>query len=238
MNYLYTIVNKENDELVKDIYEAQKISPMEGDFCKLIEADKEEINLQISETEISQMKESKYKSLVKNKIQEAAFKNLLEIKNNHSKMKNVVYQKHELQPYLCSPLFGSEDIEMLLALRTRTVRGVKSDFRGMNQDEECPLGCGNKDTIPNIITCPALKNCFKSEALINHQISYEDIFSTNIMRFKYPLLDGQQVRAPGWSAGARTWTVSRCTPISLMVVHPRVHLYIMYTPSRHPLDYL
>ena len=99
-------------------------------------------------------------------------------------MKNIVYQKHELQPYLCSPLFGSEDIEMLLALRTRTVRGVKSDFRGMNQDEECPLGCGNKDTIPNIITCPALKNCFKSEALINHQISYEDIFSTNITKQK------------------------------------------------------
>ena len=43
------------------------------------------------------MKESKYKILVKNKIQEAAFKNLLETKNNHSKMKNVVYQKHELQ---------------------------------------------------------------------------------------------------------------------------------------------
>ena len=65
LNYLYTIVNKESDELVKDIFEAQKISPMEGDFCKLIEADKEEINLQITETEISQMKESKYKTIVK-----------------------------------------------------------------------------------------------------------------------------------------------------------------------------
>ena len=125
LNYLYTIVNKENDELVKDIYEAQKISPMEGDFCKLIEADKNEINLQITETEISQLKECKYKSIVKNKIKEAAFKNLLEIKNNHSKMKNLVYQKHELQPYLSSPLFGNEDIEMLLALRTRTVRESK-----------------------------------------------------------------------------------------------------------------
>ena len=150
----------------------------------MIEADKKEINLQTSETEISQMQEYKYKSLVKNKIKEAAFKNLLEIKNNHSKMKNVVYQKHELQPYLCSPLFGTEDIEMLLALRTRTVRGVKSDFRGMHQDEECPLGCGNRDTLSNILTCPVLKNCFKSEDLINHKISYEDIFSPDIIKQK------------------------------------------------------
>ena len=67
MNYLHTIVKKESDELVRDIYEAQKISPMEGDFCKLIEADKEEINLQLTETEISQMKESKYKTIVKKK---------------------------------------------------------------------------------------------------------------------------------------------------------------------------
>ena len=55
-------------------------------------------------------------------------------------MKNVVYQKHELQAFLCSPIFGSKDIEMLLALRART------------------------------------------EDLINHQISFEDIFSTDIIK--------------------------------------------------------
>ena len=71
-----------------------------------------------------------------------------------------------------------------------------------------------------------------------HFKKINDTLYEDNLRFKYPLLDGQQVRAPGWSAGARTWIVSRCTPISLMAVHPRVHLYIMYTPSRHPLDCL
>ena len=78
-------------------FENQIDSKLFNSMLKSMNQINQSINLQISETEISQMKESKYKILVKNKIQEAAFKNLLETKNNHSKMKNVVYQKHELQ---------------------------------------------------------------------------------------------------------------------------------------------
>ena len=80
-------------------------------------------------------------------------------------MDNLMYSKLELQPYLHSSLFGTEDMQMLLALRTRTVRGIKSDFRGMYQDEQCPLGCGNKDTLPNMMSCSVLKNLFKVKKL-------------------------------------------------------------------------
>ena len=142
LNYLYTVVRKENEELVKEIYIAQKASPTEGDFCKLVEADKTEINLQMQDEEITQMNETKFKNTVKVKVKEAAFKKLLEIKSNHSKLSNVTYHKFEMQSYLQSPLFGSEDSQMLLALRTRTLRGVKNDFKGMFSDNDCLFSNG------------------------------------------------------------------------------------------------
>ena len=166
--------------MVNEIYSAQKASPTEGDFCKLVEADKIEINLQIQDEEISQMNETKYKNIIKFKIKEAAFKRLLEIKSNHSKLKNITYNKLEIQSYLQSPLFGSEDVQMLLALRTRTVRGVKSDFRGMFQDAECPLGCGSTDTLENILTCSVLQKNLQSETLANNKITFADIYSSDI----------------------------------------------------------
>ena len=166
--------------MVNEIYSAQKASPTEGDFCKLVEADKIEINLQIQDEEISQMNETKFKNTIKFKIKEAALKRLLEIKSNHSKLNNITYNKLEMQSYLQSPLFGSEDARMLLALRTRTVRGVKTDFKGMFPDVECPLGCGSTDTLENILTCSVLLNNFQSETLANNKITFADIYSSDI----------------------------------------------------------
>ena len=83
-----------------------------------------------------------------------------------------------------SPLFDTESAEMLLALRTRTVRGVKNDFRGMFQDVVCPLGCGNTDTLPNILTCPVLQDHQKSETVATQQIAFQDIFSPDTAKQK------------------------------------------------------
>ena len=73
------------------------------------------------------MKDDKYKSEVKVKVRKAAFENLKQVKSGHSKMDNVEYDKLELAKYLQSPLFDRQSVEMLLALRTRTVRTIKND---------------------------------------------------------------------------------------------------------------
>ena len=83
-----------------------------------------------------------------------------------------------------SPLFNIESYKMLMVLRTRTVRGIKSDFRGMFPDLLCPLGCGNNDTLPNILTCSVLQNNFKSEAILSGNVKYEDIYSHDVTKQK------------------------------------------------------
>ena len=73
---------------------------------------------------------------------------------------------------------------MLLSLRTRTVRGIRCDFPGIYKDRKCPLGCGEEDTIPNILKCSVLKKNFKSDSVSNGKIQHEDIFSDNVKKQK------------------------------------------------------
>ena len=61
---------------------------------------------------------------------------------------------------------------------------MKNDFRGMFSAEQYPLGCGSKDTLPNMISCSVLKHHFKSEELVTNKISYEDIYSNDIIKQK------------------------------------------------------
>ena len=122
--------------------------------------------------------------MVKVKVKEAAFKYLIDKKLNHSKMSDINYSKLELQNYLHCPLFGSEEAQMLFALRTRTVRGVKNDFRGMFQDVMCPVGCGNNDTLKNILTCTVLHKHYKTETLAREHTVLADIYSTDVHKQK------------------------------------------------------
>ena len=73
---------------------------------------------------------------------------------------------------------------MLTALRTRTVRGIRNDFRGMYTDTECPLECGNTDTIQHILSCSALSQYMSSQSITQNKLDYKDIFSECIVKQK------------------------------------------------------
>ena len=54
-------------------------------------------------------------------------------------------------------MFTEEEARLLLALRTRTVRGIRSDFPGMFSSRQCPMmGCEEEDTLPHLLTCTVL----------------------------------------------------------------------------------
>ena len=183
--YLKTILGRDSEEIVKEVYNAQKDNPYPGDFYNLVKKDASDAKTDITdENRIISMKDDKYKSEVKVKVRQAAFENLKQVKSGHSKMDNVEYDKLELAKYLHSPLFDRQSVEMLLALRTRTVRTIKNDFRGMFFNVDCPLGCDHKDTLPNILTCPVLQSHIQSNDVANNKVKYEDIFSPDIVKQK------------------------------------------------------
>ena len=182
--YLHSILQESPEEMVRKVYETQKSNTSPGDFCELVLEDKESIGLGLSDSEIGTMKKEKFRNIVKQKIRQAAFQYLKNLKGGHSKMDKISYDKFEMSSYLNSPLFSSDDMKVLLALRTRTVEGIKNDFRGMFPDILCPLSCGSDDTIEHILECTVLRTEHISDILSQSDVQYQDIFSSDTMKQK------------------------------------------------------
>ena len=89
--YLQNILHRGKDEMVRKVYDAQKEDTCAGDFFELVTEDKDTINLNISETEMTNMKKEKLKIIVKNKIRQAAFQYLKNLQNTHSKISGINY---------------------------------------------------------------------------------------------------------------------------------------------------
>ena len=175
--YLHTILQKDKNELVRRVYEAQKNDPTPGDFIELVTEDCTKIGLDMSDNDISVTSKQQFRKIVKSKITMSAFIHLQELKQSHSKMKNLKYDKYEVAEYLKSPMFSNNTRNTLLALRTRTVRGIRSDFGSLYTNKMCPLRCGDNDNLENILTCSVLKKYHKSTEMAPTNCKYEDIFS-------------------------------------------------------------
>ena len=182
--YLHNILQRGSEELVRKVYDVQKKDVSNGDFIELINEDKAAINLSISDEEIKSLKKAKFRNIIKDTIKIAACKYLNKLKENHTKMNGLLYTKLEKAAYLGSPLFNIENEKLLLALRTRTVKGMKNDFRGMYADNLCALSCNTPDTLQHVLECSVIQQYHTSKNITASEITYTDVFSGDIRKQK------------------------------------------------------
>ena len=169
--YLQTILHRSEEELIFKVYAAQNNDPIKGDFCQLVNEDRNLIDLQLAT--ISNMTRYDLKVLVKSKARNAAFKYLISIKESKSKMDPIIYlNSFKILPYMES--MTREQSSLLLALRTRTCRGIRTDFGDLYLDKQCPLpGCPDADSLPHLLTCRVLQVAVQDPSLVQ----YGDVFS-------------------------------------------------------------
>ena len=184
LNFHKYISQKDPEELVSKIHEAQQQFSNPGDFCNLINQDMIDLDIHINKNHHTSMGSIQYKDWIKTKVTEAAFRYLTSIQQTHSKVKDIKYSKLELQPYLHSPLFSRKQMSTLFRLRSRTFSGIKSDFSQLYKpDLACPVCRQHPDTLPNLLTCPALSAVLQLED-VNSEISHSDIFSSDVRKQK------------------------------------------------------
>ena len=70
--YLHHILQKQETELVKRVYKAQKESPTKGDFVKLVEMDLKMIDVKFDEEAIKAESKSSFKKYIKSKMCEVS----------------------------------------------------------------------------------------------------------------------------------------------------------------------
>ena len=159
MTYLQGTLKRDENELLKRVYKAQQLNPTEGDYSNLVIDDLNMINQEINENAIIAMSELQYKKFIKKHIEKAAFRNLSEVQASHSKVRDIKYESFLAQPYILSTAFSNSEIVTLAALRSHTIRGLKSNFSSWYKPNLiCPMSnqCQEDDSQRHMMRCKAL----------------------------------------------------------------------------------
>ena len=173
MIYLQTILQRSDNELIKQVYTCQKNSPSPGNWCTLVKGDFEAIGVEINEAQIASTSPQDFKKFIKEKVRNSAFMYLEEIKSGHSKVRENKYCSFQKpQQYLTSKLFSDKQCALIFALKSKTVRGKKDNFRNMYSDNTlCPICEQSIDSQNHVVQCKVLQDIIP----LTNQVNLSDI---------------------------------------------------------------
>ena len=159
INYLKHILSRDENELIRKIYTAQKNQPTRGDFVVLVKQDLDMLGMSYEEATSSNMS----KKILKAHATSVAFEKLVAVQNTHIKVNDIQYGVLGIQPYLKSELFSTKETHMLTALRSHCVREIRANFSRLYRDQiHCQLQCNLEqpciDSQKHILVCNILKN--------------------------------------------------------------------------------
>ena len=115
-----------------------------------------------------------FKCFVKGAARLLAFGDLLCAKQSHTKYKQVKLRTFMIQPNMCYYTMTPDDIALLFAMRTRTVRNIRSDFGIMFSSDLCLLCKQHGDTIPGLWFCQEFLAVQRTGA------EHEEIYSPSV----------------------------------------------------------
>ena len=140
--YLWSIMQRENEEITKQVVLCQKEKHRDGDFFTQTKANME--YLSISDEDLC-LSKSQLKDRLTKSIKQKAFQYLMDKAMSHSKVNCSCYSSCEGTVQYQDARFTPDLVEILFKFRTRTYL-VKNNFRNnyRNTDLLCPI-CGEED---------------------------------------------------------------------------------------------
>ena len=185
INFLFYLLNLNDDELLSKFFEAQIDSPQSGDWILTVKEDLEHIGMTLSFEEIKTMKKDTFKNMVKKLITKAAFDYLLTKSESHSKMDNLHYEKLTLQSYLKSKYIKKDEAQKIFRFRTR-MENFSENFKNGSESNQC-LVCMEPDTLDNehhFIKCDVLSGIIPEMLSLKHQELFTTTDTFNQMALK------------------------------------------------------
>jgi hypothetical protein len=217
--YYQNVLQKQEDEIVRKVFVAQRNNPSKGDWILLVQEDMEKYNIGLSEPQITSMSMLDFKKLIRKHIRKYSFQELTNLKIAHKKVKYVQHNPSSgPQEYLLSSKLTRKMRSLLYNLRCKSVTGIKENFhRQFKEDLTCPLKCFNEiDTQQHLLHCQGLVPSLKeSQKDLLKTVQYSDIFGSiddqakvvgiflDLLRTRKRLLTNQQPAYPGNNSGPR-----------------------------------
>ena len=168
--FFWNILQKSDDELVKQVYLSQKLSPVKNDWCLQIKIDMEYCKIDLTEEEIKNMKKEKFKNLVNTNVREIGREYLLSLKSQHSKSSGL-NDDFKCQKYLITEKLSVEEKQLLFSFRNRTYE-CKTNYKNKYGSDLSCFVCKAEDSQQHLLQCE-LASDVNTEGL-----EYSDIFSS------------------------------------------------------------
>ena len=162
-------MKKPDSELIKQVYNAQKLMPVRNDWCLQIQQDLKDTEIYLSEKEIASTKKSTFKTVVKKQVRELATKYLISKRENPSKSK-YLRVGDSMKQYLKTDKLSTEEKILLFQLRTYTFDCKVNFAFKFGENVNCNF-CSQKDDQIHLLTCTKL-----TSGVNISNIKYEDLF--------------------------------------------------------------
>ena len=167
---------------MKRMLEEQIKNPKNGDWIKLVNEDKKDLEINETNEEIKEMSLNRYKALISKQTENAALKYLKsEIK---SKGQEITYTELKIQDYLTSEYkeIKTKEKKEIFQMRSRMTK-VKANMKRKQQNNKEDLKCdackneNHEETQKHIYECEEIiKETNMKDTMRN---KYEDIFTNN-----------------------------------------------------------
>ena len=120
--YLWTILKRSDEQIVRKVYNAQKLKSTNGDWYEIIQSEKIRFKINETDEEISQMSKYKFKRIVEKKVNSFVFETLKVKASSHSKSLQILseVQNQNVQrrkAYLKDNTLTKNDGQLLFKLR-------------------------------------------------------------------------------------------------------------------------
>ena len=170
-------MNSDDNALVKNVFNEQLKSPINGDYVKYVNNDLKELEINMNFEDIRSMSKAKWKILVRKQTKKACFKSLMRDKAKLSKGKEILYTNLETQSYFKpGNTLSTTTKRRIFKARSRDMM-LKCNFPNAFGDLQCVTGCdkNSRDDQPHLFHCYLLSD----NAVSAENIMYDDLFQQN-----------------------------------------------------------
>ena len=153
--FLKKILHEDEESLLKRFFYLQLESPTKGDWGSTCNKDLKELNISESLEEIKIMTNSKFKTLVKERVNHSAFEYLMN--KQGSKGKPNRYTELSMAEYLLptNEIISISEKQEMFAVKNR-MKYIPANFPKPNEEYKCQ--CGDKEDMAHIYYCDLLSN--------------------------------------------------------------------------------
>ena len=159
--------------MLSKFFHCQWLDRCQHDWTRQVRQDLEDFNLPVDIKALEDKSEFSWKSLVKRKAKTYELNRLLKIKEskNKSKMKDLKYEKLQIQEYLTK--LDVYLAKTMFRFRVRMAR-FSGNYKGKGPPDACPLCDLHSDEQQLSFQCPEVTMMIETSEI------YENIFNTNI----------------------------------------------------------